>query len=97
MRAIIISPAVREKIETKHQVSEKEVCQCFENLYTPCVEDIRAEHKTDPASLCFIAETDRGRLLKVVFVNRDGNIHLKTAFPPDEADINFYQQAIKNY
>lgn len=96
MRIIVISPAIKEKLEKKHQVSELEVKQCFENLYTACVEDTREDHKTDPASLCFIAETDKGRLLKVVFINRGGSIHLKTAFEPTQADIDFYENALKN-
>lgn len=57
--------------------------QCFANWdtsYAPMIDD-REEHATDPPTRWFVAETDRGRRLKVIFVwYEDGRIHLKSAY-----------------
>jgi hypothetical protein len=100
--AIIISPGIRAKLAEKHSVSEDEVRQCFENVEGAFLRDIREKHETDPPSHWFISETNRGRKLKVVFVARkvvavEGtagrvDIHIKTAFEPDEVDLRLYER-----
>jgi len=95
MKMILISPEVLTKLDLKHQVSRREVEQCFENLCGTFLEDAREDHKTDPATLWFIAPTNEDRLLKVVFIYIDGNHHIRTAFPPDQTEIDLYESAGK--
>ena len=90
-----VSPSVRLKLSEKHDVNLEEVQECFSNREGGFIEDSREEHKTNPATQWFIAETDRLRLLKVVFVQfPDGSIHLKTSYEPNEVEKNIY---IANY
>lgn len=69
--SLIISPRVREKLSLKHRVTEDEIVQCFANRDGRMLRDTREEHATDPPTLWFIAETDFGRLLKVIFIQCD--------------------------
>lgn len=92
MKNLIVSALVLEKLRDKHQVTVREVEQCFENLCGLYVEDDREDNKTDPATLTFVAPTNRGRLLKVCFIFLDGNVHIKTAFEPDKQDIAYYEK-----
>lgn len=92
MLSILISPSILQKLQTKHDVSEREVHQCFDNKCGMYVEEIRTEHKTDPSTLWFLADTNKGRTLKICFIYKDGNIHLKTAFEPDEVDRRLYEK-----
>ena len=73
--AIKISHKIREKLEEKHNVCEDEVVQCFANRDGHYLRDEREEHKSDPPTQWFIAETDYGRKLKVVFVMKDGTVY----------------------
>ena len=91
MKNLRVSPAVLMKLTNKHGVGQREVEQCFENKCGLFLEDTRAQHKTDPASLWFIAPTHSERMLKIVFVFKDGLIHIKTAFEPNPAEIDLYE------
>jgi hypothetical protein len=93
--ALIISPEVEEKLKTKHNVTTREVEQCFENLEGEYLEDDRPEHRTDPPTEWFIAPTNHGRLLKVVFVFEHGNTYLKTAHNANTAQIARYARFAK--
>lgn len=88
---IICSPEIQKKLQKKHNVTLEEVEQCFYNRRGLFLEDSREEHKTDPITQYFIAETDRRRKLKVCFV-LDGDIHIKTAFDPSENAVAFYKK-----
>lgn len=90
MPSLIISTAVRTKLERKHQVAEPEIKECFYNQLGNCLTDDREEHRTDPETLWFVAETNRGRVLKVVFILKDGNIHIKSAYDANAKDIATY-------
>ena len=92
MRNLVISPAVLEKITAKHSVTPLEVEQCFENRSGPYVLDETEEHQTDPPTLWFIAPTTRNRVLKVIFVFRDGNVFLKSAYDPSKAAVELYDK-----
>jgi uncharacterized DUF497 family protein len=92
MKNLVVSASVLAKLRDKHGVTVREVEQCFENKCGLYLEDDREDNRTDPATLQFIAPTNQDRLLKVVFIFLDGNIHLKTAFDPDQADIAFYER-----
>ena len=88
--SIIISPKIKEKLPQKHNVTRREVEQCFENLVSGFLEDEREQHKSDPATLWFIAPTNRDRLLKVVFVPREDGLYIRTAYPPNKTEIDIY-------
>lgn len=92
VRTLIISSAILEKLKTKHAVSRREIEQCFENRVGNFVEDDREEHRTDPPTLWFVAPTNCDRLLKVIFIFIDGNIHIKSAFEPSEKTIDLYEK-----
>ena len=92
MLNLIVSPSIREKLIVKHNVKEGEVHECFFNRVGPYVEDDEEDHRTDPASYWFLAETNRGRILKVVFVKKDGNVYLKTAFEANNKSKTIYTQ-----
>jgi uncharacterized DUF497 family protein len=86
------SSAVKQKLAEKHGVSLEEVQQCFANREGGLLEDTREDHKTDPPSQWFIAETDYGRRLKVVFILKNGDILLKTAYGPNQKEDTIYRR-----
>lgn len=90
MRAIIISPEILSKLLSKHNVTRREVEQCFESRVGNYLEDTREEHKTEPPSLWFVAPTNCDRILKVIFVFSDGNIYIKSAFEANDRAIQIY-------
>lgn len=92
MLPLVISADVLEKLRDKHGVSKREVEQCFENKCGMFVVDDREDNRTDPVTLAFIAPTNQDRLLKVCFMFIDGNVHIKTAFDPNELDIAHYDK-----
>ncbi|MFZ6755370.1 ADP-ribosyl-(dinitrogen reductase) hydrolase [Undibacterium sp. Dicai25W] len=92
MLPIRISQAIKDKLHEKHRVCPAEVEQCFENKCGLYLIDDREDHRTDPESLWFIAETNRNRLLKIVFMFIDGNVHIKTAYEPNIEEIAIYQE-----
>ena len=87
---LFVSPGVREKLETKHGVTIGEVEECFANREGKVLDDLRERHRTQPPTRWFIARTDDGRTLKVVFILRGRTIHLRTAFEPEESAIRTY-------
>ena len=89
--ALVIAKAIKEKLAVKHHVSDLEIGECFANRTGKFLEDTREEHRTDPATLWFISETDRGGILKVVFVPRDGSFHIKTAYSPEPEALRIYK------
>lgn len=91
MNVIVISPAILQKLETKHDVTRREIEQCFENREGQYVEDTREEHKTEPATLWFVSPTNQNRKLKVIFVFNNGNIYIKSAFDAKDSHIEIYK------
>lgn len=89
---LIISPSVRKKLRDKHNVTEDEIKECFLNKdgNRGHLEDIRADHKTEPATMWFISETNRERRLKVVWMNSEEGPVIKSAFSPNEVEENIY-------
>ncbi|MCW5634953.1 MAG: ADP-ribosyl-(dinitrogen reductase) hydrolase [Rubrivivax sp.] len=90
MRNLIISANVLVKLRDKHHVSVREIEQCFENKCGTYLEDTREDHQTDPPTLWFVAPTNGDRMLKVVFMFIDGNVHIKSAFDADRESIDIY-------
>lgn len=89
---LIISEAVRIKLTTRHRVQETEILEAFSNRSGGMLEDTRAENKTIPPTLWFIAETHRGRMLKIVFIRYGGDIVIKTAYEPNKEEICIYRK-----
>ncbi|MGK5059028.1 ADP-ribosyl-(dinitrogen reductase) hydrolase [Janthinobacterium sp. LB2P49] len=92
MPPLIISTAIRVKLDVKHNVSENEIQQCFFNQEGISIEDDREDHRTDPATWWFISQTNQCRTLKVIFVLKDGNIHIKSAYDAGAKDIAIYEE-----
>ncbi len=63
------------------------------------LEDDREEHRTDPATQWFIAETNQRRKLKVVFILRHDlrskRIDIRTAFEPNAEEMRIYEKHAK--
>ncbi|MEW8276537.1 MAG: hypothetical protein AB2556_14020 [Candidatus Thiodiazotropha sp.] len=88
---LVISSQIREKLLEKHEVTEDEVTECFCSRGKLLV-DTREDHATDPPTLWFIGETNYGKRLKVVFVEKDGVIFIKTAYPPNSEEERIYRK-----
>jgi hypothetical protein len=89
----MISTRIKEKLLGKTPpVREEELVQCFSNHSGKFLIDTREDHKTDPATLWFIAETNAGRKLKVVFVPMEDGIHIKSAYEPEPAALRIYNK-----
>lgn len=80
MQNLRISKTVLEKLETKHNVTRREVEQCFENKCGLLLMDDREEHHSDPPTVWFVAPTNTGRLLKIICIFRDGKVDLRSAY-----------------
>ena len=90
--ALLLSSCMREKLSGKHRVDEEEIVQCFANCSGGYLEDQREEHLTDPPTRWFIAETDYGRLLKIVFIQKDADTLIKTAYEPSPSELGIYRR-----
>lgn len=88
--AIIISNKIKEKLSQRHHVTCEHVEQCFGNRDGRFLFDTREEHASDPATMWFISETNLGRKLKVVFIPRDGDVYLRSAFEPNADELKIY-------
>ena len=88
---IIIGKNIARKLKEKHNVAETEVAQCFWNNAGKYLQDNREEHKTSPPTLWFIAQTDAGRVLKVVFLRYSPSEYvIKTSYAPNVNEIRIY-------
>lgn len=92
MIPLVISPAIRKKLDEKHKVQELEIRECFLNYDGKYLEDTREDHLTDPPTLWFIGQTYRGRELKIIFVCRDKNIYIKSAYDADPVSKRIYTE-----
>lgn len=88
---LVISPQVRGKLSQKTPpVTEAEILHCFANRSGVYLTDTREQNRTDPPTRWFIAETDYGRRLKIVFILRDNDVIIKTAYDPNETEETIY-------
>lgn len=92
--ALIISDQIRDKIFIKHRVSEREIKQCFRYRLGDNLIDNREEHRTDPPTEWFLGKTSAGQVLVIFFINKDGDLHIKTAFSPTEERIEVYRRVL---
>lgn len=88
-----ISLGVEQKLQEKHDVTRNEIEECFWNREHGLLEDTREQNKTNPPTMWFIAETDQGRSLKVVFMEIEQGIYeIKTAYEPNENEVAIYEK-----
>lgn len=92
MQQFVISTIVLEKLRSRHKVDVSEVRQCFLNRCGKLLFDTREEHKTNPPTLWFIAQTNRNRLLKIVYIQSGNEVVLKSAFEPNDIELSIYRQ-----
>ena len=91
--ALKISSKVQAKLASKKPpVTQAEIEQCFANRTGTYLLDSREEHASDPPTQWFIAETYYGRKLKVVFIPRDDDIVIRTAYDPNADEIRIYRK-----
>lgn len=91
---IKISKIVLDKI-TGRDIRVIEVEQCFYNREGGLCEDTRAEHRTDPTTKWFVAETDKGRRLKIMFVPLQDGVELKSAYEATDEITRIYDKYAK--
>lgn len=92
MKNLNISEAVLRKLRDAHGVSRNEVEQCFLNRKGRLLVDNRVFTRTNPPTLWFIACTNKGRALKVVYIQKGEAIELKTAYDPNEEEARIYKR-----
>ena len=90
--ALVIRPSTKKKLLERHNVSEKEILEYFLNRDREALDDTREENKTDPPTKWIIAETNHLRELKLVFIVKDGNTILKTAYEPNQEEVWIYNR-----
>jgi hypothetical protein len=89
------SDSVLLKLTKKHSVAVSEVLECFANRRGPPLKDTREGHTTNPPTLWFVAETDMGRKLKVVYMAVGNSFEVKTAYPANQVEIGIYTTVAK--
>ena len=92
MHNLKISPDIQRKLSFKHSVTRLEVEQCFVNRSGRLLMDTREKHKTDSPTLWFLALTNQSRILKIVYIQIGSTIHLKSAFSPNETEVEIYSR-----
>jgi hypothetical protein len=96
--AIIISEDIEKKIgaDDHGNVTVKEVHECFANHCGSYAYDNRPQHQTEgKPTPWFVADTNHGRTLKIMFVRRDSDIYLKSAYPATEDVQRIYAKYAK--
>jgi len=93
MKGFKISARVREKLAAAdHAVTVDEVVECFMNLEGPAFRDQRAEHETDPPTQWFVAETDKRRVLKIVYIEYPDFFAIKSAYEASQKWVTLYEE-----
>lgn len=93
---LIISPGVKAKLLDKTPpVTESEIVESFANRTGNDLIDTREEHITDPPTRWFIAETDFGRSLKIVYLLTAEGVVIKTAYGPNIEELRIYQNTAR--
>lgn len=89
---IDIDEAIEKKLTERHNVTRRDVEQCFENKTGRSLLDTREKHATNPPTQWFLAQTNRRRTLKVVYILLKGRVKIKSCFEPNEDEKRIYQQ-----
>ena len=97
--ALMISSAIEAKIggADHGSVTRKEVEECFANHDGRYCFEQRQEHLDDDGNPTpwFVGETNHLRRLKIMFVLRDGDIYLKSAYPATDRVAEIYARHAK--
>lgn len=88
--SIVISPKIRDKLATKHNVKPEEIEQCFANKNGEYIMETGKQHASNSPTYWFIAETNYGRKLLIAFISEHGNTYIRTAFEPSQVKIRNY-------
>jgi hypothetical protein len=87
-----ISAVVLQKLLHKHKVKLDEIEECFMNRIKGFLVDTRENNATNPPTQWFIAETDKGRKLKIVFIASGSMYEIKTAYAPNSTEVKIYDK-----
>ena len=90
-----ISRRILAKLRDKHDVTQQDVAECFANRWGKFFTDSRQNHRTDPPTYWFVSETDKGRVLKVVFVRYPEFFAIKSAFVPEDGSDALYESLMR--
>lgn len=89
---INISENTRAKLAAEHDVGEPEVHQCITNRTGKVLLDTRAQHQSTPPTVWFIAPTNKGRLLKVVYIRRGADFDIRSCYEPNDEELRIYRK-----
>lgn len=91
---ILIYPLILDKLKNKHGVSADDVEQALLNRTGSLAKEVRPQNQGDEERFWFIATTDKGRELKVVFfIDADeGALVIITAYEPNDDEVNLYEK-----
>lgn len=92
-----ISHNTLAKLTRKHGIAASEVFECFSNRAGPPLTDTREDHQTDPPTRWFIAPTDMGKKLKIVYIQSAEGPIVKTAYPPNAIELHIYSTVTGTY
>ncbi|MFM7025046.1 MAG: ADP-ribosyl-(dinitrogen reductase) hydrolase [Limnohabitans sp.] len=92
MKKLVVSEAVKTKLQKRHQVTLREVEHCFMNMEGRLLYDNRALTKTNPPTLWFIALTNQNRKHKIVYIQKGSQVILKTAYEPNAVELDIYER-----
>lgn len=95
--AVFVAASVEAKLKDKDPpVTVLEIEEAFFSLEGGLIIDTRKTNRTVPPTVWFISETAEGRILKVVGIfHRDLKAFaVKTAYDPDQEEINLYEEDI---
>jgi len=85
-----VSDRVEEKLR-RRVITQFHLLECFDNRNRTTLIDNREQHRTDPPTQWFIAETDAGRRLKVVFIQLTAlDVVIRSAFDPNADEERYY-------
>ena len=73
-------------------MTKKEVIECILNMDRTPINDPREDHQTDPPTLWLISETNHRRRLKVIFMVKEGNPIIKSAYEPEPEAERIWQK-----
>lgn len=97
---LVFAESIKEKLSQKiPPVSVVEVEEAFSQWDGWWVEDDRHEHRSDPPTYWFLAETFDGRLLKVVIkpLKNSNRAYVRTAYDADTMEIYVYEKQATRY
>ena len=86
---LYISKRVSQKLKNKHKLTNDEVLVAWGIHQGTTLFDMREQHKTTPLTEWFIVKS-AGKMLKIVFVMHEKCAVLKTAYTPNQTEINVF-------